>query len=204
MITLADYTLKLMTILKSDAFVISDSIATQLINLFTLVLSETISFLESTIKQSGIIKVESLTYSDYIRKSPSIIKADSVSITISVFAAMTKTLIESIQLIESIRKAISIPRTDSLAISDSYATVIIKILNLVENLQILESMATTMVIQKILTENLAIADAYRRIVSLGNLLVNVFASIVTDDISDHFDINRIITDDINGRFGSEL
>jgi hypothetical protein len=32
----------------------------------------------------------------------------------------------------------------------------------------------------------------------------MFAKIIADDISDHFDASRIITDDISGKFGSEF
>jgi len=67
-----------------------------------------------------------------------------------------------------------------------------------------DSVLPERIIELHLTDTLTLEDTYRRIINLGNLLVNMFAKIVTDDISDTFDVSKIIGDDISNHFGSNF
>jgi len=189
-LTVIESTGKLVSIRKSDALTFVDSVAGQLVSFTIKALSENISIAESFIKAMVSTKAENLQVSDYAPKSISITKADTLALS------------------ENIRKLAAIGKSESLLISDDFRRVCTTIRVFSEALSLIDSLTTSMVgpvsLTLTLSERIQLADAWRRIINLGNLLVNEFASIVTDDVSDHFDVDRIIGDDISGRFGSEL
>lgn len=188
-LTLLDNLLKLYSTTKADVLVFSDSVDAQLVSYTIKALVETFNIAESAIKTLGVNKAESLGITDSTLKSLSRIFADVMVVG------------------ESLSKTVGLRKSESLQISDSRTISIIK--QMVEALQLLDSLTAALVegaeaYTLTLSEEIAISDAFRRIINLGNLLVNEFARIVSDDISDHFDVSRIINDDISNKFGSNF
>lgn len=188
-LTLLDNMMKTYSTTKADSFTLSDSVDAQLVSYTIKVLAETFSIAESIRKSLGVNKAESLGVTESTRKNIAQIYVDILAIN------------------DTLRKTTGLIKSETLQIQESKAITILK--QMVETLQLLDSLTAILTelpeaIELTLTEQIAIADAFRRIVNLGNKFVNVFTSIITDDISDHFDVNRIITDDISGRFGSEF
>jgi hypothetical protein len=190
---------------------------------FSQTLSESFTLGDSRRHDGSYWKTDTLAIGDNRVIAGSYWRSDTLTISDSVESQFVqliqKMLTDTFSIAENIKGfAFSMRKTDNLVLSESQLNIITKILELVENLQILESMAMTAVVQKILTENLEIGDAYRRIVGIGDKIVSMFArilsddisdtfdvnKIINDDISDHFDADRVIGDDISGRFGSEL
>jgi len=198
-ITIGESTRKSFTTTFADTLTLADNIQKGVIK----PLMDTLSLIESFTKGVGVNKKETVTISDSQFKSIGHKIADNLALAESSAKSMTKPFTEILTLQEVAAKLVSIKKTETLSVLDSI--ILQRIMTLIENLQFIDSMATASVTGITLTENLTLKDAYRRIVNLGNLIVNVFASIISDDISDHFDpATYVINDDITGNFGSEF
>jgi hypothetical protein len=167
---------------------------------------ESLSLIESMTKYYQMLKSDSVTVGESTRKAMVKPATEALTLAESNVKSIGKLFPETLALQESIRKLSAIIKSESFQILDpNIQKILVTIKILSETLQLLDTIITSKVSGITLTENIEIDDAYRRIVNLGNLLVNMFATIVADDISDHFDTtNLVILDDISGRFGSEL
>ena len=144
-------------------FVITDTITTKTIGIFR---TETVAIVDIFSKVSTFIRTiaDTVTITDSIAKTISIVKADTIAIVDSISKCPGKVFTETIAIADAITtKAIGVFKTDTVALADSFSKVSTFIRSISDTVSVSDSFSKVSGFFRAITDTVTIVDSFSKV-----------------------------------------